>query len=362
MNCLSLCMIVKDEEAVLGRCLESLKGAAEEIIVVDTGSADRTKAIAAGYTDKIYDFKWNDDFSAARNFAVSRATGDYWMWLDADDVLAADAPDKLRELKEKLPLETDVIMMPYAAAFDGNNRPVFTYYRERILKNIPRYRFQGRVHEVVVPSGRIEKAEILVEHRPGRKKESDRNLRIYEKMKKGGQPFSSRELYYYGRELLEHGRYSEAEEVFSQFLRRPDGWLEDRIEATRRRAACLKALDRREEAAEALLSSLLLDTPRAETCCALGDYFMEDQNFRQAAWWFEQALAAEKREDSGAFIWQDCYGYIPAMNLCVCYDRMNEPERARAYNELAGAYKPDDPAYLSNRNYFDKKQNMNCGI
>ena len=144
MNCLSLCMIVKDEEAVLGRCLESLKGAAEEIIVVDTGSADRTKAIAAGYTDKIYDFRWNDDFSAARNFAVSRATGDYWMWLDADDVLAADAPDKLRELKEKLPLETDVIMMPYAAAFDGNNRPVFYLLSGENFEKYPAVQIPGK--------------------------------------------------------------------------------------------------------------------------------------------------------------------------------------------------------------------------
>ena len=204
-------MIVKNEEDVLERCLNSVRELMDEIIIVDTGSEDGTKQTAERFTDQIYDFQWGDDFAAARNFSFSKATGDYLMWLDADDVLAADAPDKLRELKEKLPLETDVIMMPYAAAFDGNNRPVFTYYRERILKNIPRYRFQGRVHEVVVPSGRIEKAEILVEHRPGRKKESDRNLRIYEKMKKGGQPFSSRELYYYGRELLEHGRYSEAE-------------------------------------------------------------------------------------------------------------------------------------------------------
>ena len=87
MVTLSLCMIVRDEEDVLGRCLESVKDLADEIIIVDTGSSDRTKEIAAYYTDRIYDFEWCDDFSAARNFAFSKGTKDFLMWLDADDVI-----------------------------------------------------------------------------------------------------------------------------------------------------------------------------------------------------------------------------------------------------------------------------------
>lgn len=71
----SLCMIVKNEEAVLKDCLDSLQALMDEIIIVDTGSTDRTKEIAAQYTDKIYDFQWCNDFSAARNFAFSRQQG-----------------------------------------------------------------------------------------------------------------------------------------------------------------------------------------------------------------------------------------------------------------------------------------------
>ena len=77
MITISLCMIVKNEERILARCLDSVKDLVDEIIIVDTGSADATKRIAAEYTDKIYDFTWIDDFSAARNFAFSKATGDY---------------------------------------------------------------------------------------------------------------------------------------------------------------------------------------------------------------------------------------------------------------------------------------------
>ena len=73
MPLISLCMIVRNEEAVLGRCLDSVADLVDEIILVDTGSTDNTKAVAAEYAAKIYDFPWCDDFSAARNYAVSQA-------------------------------------------------------------------------------------------------------------------------------------------------------------------------------------------------------------------------------------------------------------------------------------------------
>lgn len=83
MATVSLCMIVKNEERVLARCLESVRECMDEIIIVDTGSSDATKEIAARYTDKIYDFEWIDDFAAARNFSFSKASMDFAMWLDA---------------------------------------------------------------------------------------------------------------------------------------------------------------------------------------------------------------------------------------------------------------------------------------
>ena len=77
MVSISLCMIVKNEEKILARCLDSIHDLVEEIIIVDTGSTDRTKEIASKYTKKIYDFEWIDDFAAARNFSFQFATKDY---------------------------------------------------------------------------------------------------------------------------------------------------------------------------------------------------------------------------------------------------------------------------------------------
>ena len=126
MITISLCMIVKDEEKVLARCLESAKGFADEIIIVDTGSQDRTKEIARAYTEKIYDFSWKDDFSAARNESFSKASMDYCMWLDADDVVTEENQGKLKELKERLDPDTDMVMMKYAISETQDGKALFS--------------------------------------------------------------------------------------------------------------------------------------------------------------------------------------------------------------------------------------------
>ena len=111
MITISLCMIVKNEEKVLARCLDTVADLVEEIIIVDTGSDDRTKEIAARYTDKIYDFVWINDFSAARNFAFSKATQEYIYSADADEVLDESNRQRIRILKENLFPETELVQL-----------------------------------------------------------------------------------------------------------------------------------------------------------------------------------------------------------------------------------------------------------
>lgn len=217
MVTISLCMIVRDEEAVLRRCLDSIKDAVDEIIIVDTGSKDGTKEIAAGYTDKIYDFKWVDDFSAARNEAFSKAEMDYCMWLDADDVVAEEEQKKLRMWKERADGTADAVMMKYAAGFDETGKVTFCYERERLLRRDRGFRWEGRVHEAVAVSGKVERLDICIEHRSQKTSYSHRNLRIYEAMKESGESFSARDMFYYARELYYHKRYEEAVGCFLFF-------------------------------------------------------------------------------------------------------------------------------------------------
>lgn len=110
---ISLCMIVKNEEKVLARCLDSIAGLMDEIIIVDTGSTDKTKEIAGKYTDNIYDFEWIDDFAAARNFAFSKATKEYIYSADADEVLDEENYRLFADLKEVLLPEIEIVQMKY---------------------------------------------------------------------------------------------------------------------------------------------------------------------------------------------------------------------------------------------------------
>ena len=116
---LSLCMIVKNEEAVLTRVLASAIQFADEILVADTGSTDRTVEIARQYTKHIYHYPWNDDFAAARNFICEKVSTEYWMWLDADDIVPAESITAILKLKETLSKspQPDVVMMKYVAGF-----------------------------------------------------------------------------------------------------------------------------------------------------------------------------------------------------------------------------------------------------
>lgn len=350
---LSLCMIVKDEEAVLGRCLDSVATLVDEIIIVDTGSSDATVSIALQYTDKVFPFAWMDDFSAARNYAFDRADGEYCMWLDADDVLLEEDRRLFLEERKALLPAADVVMLPYHAALDGAGRPTLTYYRERILRNTSAYRWTGAVHEAIVPSGRVVYGKAAVTHKKESSGDTGRNLRIYEALLARGETLDPRGQFYYGRELFYHHRWEDAARVFSVFLEGGKGWVENEIDACRLLSACLSRLGNEEEALRALLRSLEFGLPRAETCCALGDWYFRREEYSHAAWWYTAALSCPQDPTSGAFLDPDCAGFLPCLQLCLCRYRLGDVKEAREWNEKAGAFKPEHPAYLHNRAFFE---------
>ena len=219
---ISLCMIVRDEEPVLARCLESVQDLVEEIVVVDTGSRDNTRQIAARYAHKVLEFPWVDDFAAARNFAFDQGEGDYLFWLDGDDLLLEEDRERFRVLRRRMEEEAPtVVMLPYHTAFDRDGNPTFSYYRERLIRRDSGLRWKGRIHEAISPAGTILYGDAAVTHRKEGPGDPDRNLRIFEKMKEEGEPFGPREQFYYGRELYYHGRYEEAALELEAFFR-PD--------------------------------------------------------------------------------------------------------------------------------------------
>ncbi len=356
MPTISLCMIVKNEEMHIARCLESITELVDEIIVVDTGSEDRTVDIVSNYTSKIYSYPWKDDFSDARNFSFSRASMEYCMWMDADDILEEKEKDKFLQLKQTLSSDIDFVMMKYHTSFDEAGKPSFSYFRERWIRNCPQYRWVGAVHEVIPPAGNVVYSDIAVSHKKINAGDPDRNLNIYRKLLAEGKTLDPRQQYYFGRELYYHKQYEEAVSVLERFLLSEEGWIENKIEACSICADCYRGLGRERSALDTLLRSMSFDQPRAELCCGIGKYFLEHGDYSTAAYWYETALNRPRNEQANGFVLPDCYDYIPLLQLCVCFDKMGDLKRAKEYNERAGTLKPYSKAYLYNKQYFDSRQ------
>lgn len=139
---LSLCLIVKNEKHNLPRCLASVKPYVDEMIVVDTGSEDGTPEIAAKLGAKVRYFEWFDDFAAARNYAISQASGDWILMPDADEELVVESEDFL----EKLTSQTDILAYSIALT-EVNDQCITPAYLIRVFRNLPDIKYVGRFHE-----------------------------------------------------------------------------------------------------------------------------------------------------------------------------------------------------------------------
>ena len=166
---LSLCMIVKDEEAMIGRCLEAARDAVDEIVVVDTGSTDRTVEIAERHGARVLHHAWDGDFAAARNASFDAATGDWVMYLDADEVLVADDAQRLRALTGRTWREAFFLTETNHTG-DIEDGTAITHDAMRVFRNRPEYRFEGRIHEQIAQNlpgylpERQERTAVRVEH------------------------------------------------------------------------------------------------------------------------------------------------------------------------------------------------------
>ncbi|HNW03795.1 MAG TPA: glycosyltransferase [Oscillospiraceae bacterium] len=147
MPTISLCMIVRNESADIRRCLDSARGIADEIVVVDTGSTDDTKQICSEYGAKILDLPWPGDFAAARNFGLREAVGDWILWLDADEEL--QVPD-LSALRSRLEAAEDLLRIKmlhfYGREPVGETR-AYVSFAARLFRNHAGIRFRGKIHE-----------------------------------------------------------------------------------------------------------------------------------------------------------------------------------------------------------------------
>lgn len=332
MITISVCMIVKNEEKVLARCLDSLKDLVEEIIIVDTGSTDATKQIAANYTDKIYDFEWIDDFSAARNFSFSKATMDYIYVADADEVIDEENRQRFLLLKECLLSEIDIVQMKYANQLSFNTTYNFDMeYRPKLYKRLRTFRWIEPIHECVELSPVIYDSDIIIFHRPI-SNHATRDFGIFQRIIKKEGILSNKLYQMYARELFIAGEdkdFLEAYEFFKSYENRPDCSERDRKIYECVLSKCSLIREDISGLMKYALHNIADGKGSSEVCYILGEYFFSIGDYKEATIWYYNAVYETECELNIHMA-----GDYPLKRLAECYHYLGNKEQEEAFQQL----------------------------
>lgn len=328
MITISLCMIVKNEEAILKRCLDSIADLVEEIIIVDTGSKDKTKEIAKQYTSQIYDFEWIDDFSAARNFAFSKATKEYIYSADADEVLDEENRIRFQQLKEALLLEVEIVQMKYTNQLQFGS--VYNFdeeYRPKLFKRLRTFQWEEAIHEMVRLEPIIYDSDIKIIHMPSNS-HAYRDLQNFNRQVMRGVRLSKRLHNMYAKELFLAGEkedFQKAKLFFESSAMDVQRSEEEVIEA-----ACVAAraarLDGNIKNFLKYACKVLAGEGCSEICCDLGLYYEEQEDYEEAIIWYYNAVYEVQ-----PILVLKCKQQEPLHGLIRCYQALGIEEQVEQY-------------------------------
>ncbi len=331
MISISLCMIVKNEEAVLSRCLNSIADLMDEIIIVDTGSTDKTKEIAAKYTDKIYDFAWTGSFSDARNFSFSKATKEYIYCADADEVLDEENHNKFLMLKKGLLPEIDIVQMYYSNQLSFNT--IYNFDKElrpKLYKRVRTFVWENAIHEAVRLNPLIYDSEITIEHRPT-SNHKDRDINAFEKLCGDGIRLDQKLHNLYAKELMIAGDpedFTAAYQAFADSVLDTTRSSDELLEAC---CVCAKACLISENYLEFFkytTKGIALGSC-SEICCCLGDYYLKTGDLNEACIWYYNAAFETESVLNIRY-----HNAIPLNALADCYEKMGNPQEATHYRRM----------------------------
>jgi glycosyltransferase involved in cell wall biosynthesis len=292
MITISLCMIVKNEEKILARCLDSIADLVDEIIVVDTGSEDGTKREAARYGAAVYDFPWTDDFAAARNFAFSKAGCEYIYSADADEVLSEENRQRFRLLKENLLAEIEIVQMKYGNQLSFGT--VYNFdeeYRPKLFKRLRGFVWEEPIHETVRLAPVVYDSDIVITHLPAGS-HAGRDLENFRRQWESGRTISKRLHGMYARELFLAGNDED-------FLRAAPFFEQSAADAGRSAEEVCEACCVAAHAARAggdtvrffkYALKVVAGEANSEICCEIGAFFEERRDFEEAAVWYYNAV------------------------------------------------------------------------
>ena len=333
MITISICMIVKDEEKILERCLQSVADLAEEIIIVDTGSRDATKEIACRFTDKVYDFPWTDDFSAARNYVFSKAAMEYIYSVDADEVLSEENRRRFLMLKETLLPEIEIVQMKYANQLRFGT--VYNFdeeYRPKLFKRKRDFVWESPIHESVRLEPVVYDSDIVITHLP-QESHAKRDLENFRRhCAEGWRP--PKKLHgLYARELMLAGDEEDFAMARDFFAASAGDVGRDGEEMAQ--ACCVVARAARQAGDVVAFfkhtSKVLAEEACSEICCELGHFYAERKDWEEAAIWYYNAVY-----ETRPILTLSSGGREGLEGLIRCYEGMNLPEQAAVYREELG--------------------------
>ena len=339
MITISVCMIVKNEEEQLDACLKSLVPIADEIIVVDTGSIDRTKEIAAQYTDKIYDFKWIDDFSAARNFAFSKASMEYIYTADADEVIDEKNIALFKQIKQVLLPEIEIVQMYYLNLMEQNT--AYNSRRElrpKLFKRLRTFEWINPVHETVRLMPNVYDSDIEIMHL-AKGSHAKRDFATFQKAIRKGMRLDKVLHAMYAKELFIAGDSDDLREACPFFEESANDMTRSADE--RQEALCVLMRNARINGSDADFLSLALpavmSNPCSEICVEIGEYFYENKRYSDALCWFNDGIF---ETDPIISVYTKGTHYLK--RLGECYKQTGDIEKAQMYEKAAQEWSPPE--------------------
>jgi glycosyltransferase involved in cell wall biosynthesis len=356
---LSLAMIVKNEDQVLDRVLLQARTFCDELVIVDTGSTDRTVDLAQSLGATVHHFDWIDDFAAARNAAFAHCTGDWILWLDADDVVPPASQQALRQLKESgLSDDWDAVVCNYQIAFAPDGNCLVSMPRERLIRRACGGQWEFPIHEGhVLPEGAqvLERLDIAIEHRKPAvyvERSSRRNVEMLAKLVAQGDE-SPRTWYYYGKELKHHEQWDDAVAAFARHVALNPYPNAAKYQALHMGMVCLMALDCYDEALDWGMRAVQLDSSRAEALTELGVIYYRRQEFARAVPLLTAATVC-RRPNHGS-VQEEDYTWRPYHYLSLCYEGLGECDKAIEAALKALPTIPDKQVILGNIRCFADK-------
>jgi len=378
---LSLALIVKDEEKNLARCLDSVKGLWDELVIVDTGSTDRTVEIAKRYTDNVHYFKWVDHFSKARNYSFSKCTKPWIMWIDADDILKPEDVKTIRREFESLSQQSNIDYMLINYHYwvlppTEDGIPKATQLRERIVRRSVA-NWVGRCHEHIPVnfsrSAKIDGAFVWhMRDAEDQALDSDRNIKLM-KLAVKEEP-NARNHFYLGDAYSDRGHTAKAIVQYQKSFylqtdisykfqsaykiakknrdmatsHRQEAQAHEKMAQTHREgekeslaarsetAAAKKnasASKNEEEAITWLKTALEYETKYREPLIELGDIYFQRRDYHKALFWLEAALNVEEPKEPFMIVVKQWYTWWPYDILAQCYFNIGEYKRCIEYSE-----------------------------